>query len=322
MKKQLSNTPYIRAQRFYLALMIMLSISISSAAEAADRVKLPPVNLGNTAFMDGMAGPGTLLQLSANMSKSDSFQDHNGNPLPGNNQIDVMVYTLQLAHITRTRLWDGFYGVEVLLPFVDIKPDTSLPGLPDLGESGVADIIFSPFMLQWTNSELFGKPYFHRLNLIFTLPTGDYSATNDVNPGVNLVKFNPYYAGTLQLTPKLSTSFRLHYLWNGKNTDPNPLLNADSIQPGTATHLNFAMSYAVLPDLRLGLAGYYLSQLSEDRIDGVRQQDSKESVSSIGPGLHYRNGDEFFNLNSYYEFNAHNRAEGYRILARYAWLWR
>jgi hypothetical protein len=135
---------------------------------------------------------------------------------------------------------------------------------------------------------------------------------------MNLVKFNPYYAGTLHWSPKLSTSFRLHYLWNGKNTDPNPVLNAKSIQPGSAFHMNYALSYEVIPNLRLGVAGYYLKQLTADRLDGVRQQDSKERVLSIGPGLYYRSKSSFFNLNSYFESHAINRTEGYRVIMRYA----
>ena len=313
----------VSMQRSVLGFCVLLvNLVFAAQVYAADLVKLPPINLGTTAFMDGMAGPGTLVQVSSNLSRVDSFNNDAGDSLPGNNSMDVNVLLFQLAHITNSRLAGGFYGVEVLLPYSDINPDTSLPGLPDQDESGVGDLLVSPFMLQWVGDSLFGKRYFHRLNLIFSLPTGSYDPDNDVNPGVNLVKFNPYYAGTLELSSKLSTSFRLHYLWNSKNKNPPSFMNASSIQPGTAFHMNYALSYEVNPGLRIGLAGYYLKQLSEDRIDGIRQEDSEESIIAIGPGLRWSRKGGFFNLNAYVESDAENRVEGTRLLARYAWVFR
>ena len=299
---------------------MILVLTASPNCHGADPVKLPAVNLGSTAFLDGRAGPGSFLQVTGNWYRAEHFHNSDGDALPGSNKIDVGAFVLQYAYITRFKLLGGYYGAELLLPVVDIQPDTTLPGLPRYGEAGLSDLIVSPFMLQWTDSKLFGRPYFHRLNLIFGVPTGNHNAENDVNPGNNAFRFNPYYAATLLLTPKLSTSVRLHYLWNGKNTDPNPRLHADDIQPGTAFHMNYALSYEVWPKVRLGLAGYYLKQLTEDRIDGVKQPASKAGIFAIGPGLRYRTKGGFFNLNSYFESGATNRPQGYRILVRYAWL--
>lgn len=305
-----------------LRLICILLLPVSSQSFSADSVKLPPINLGTTAFRDGMAGPGTLLQITSNNSQADSFRSASGDALPGDNEIQVNSLVLQLAYITRYQLWGGFYGAEILLPYANIDPDTSLPGLPKQREQGVGDLLVSPFMIQWVRDSLFGKTYFHRLNFIFSLPTGQYDSGNQVNPGSNLIKFNPYYAGTIELNPALSASFRFHYLWNSRNTEPVSSMNAASIQPGTALHFNYALSYLVAPRLRLGLAGYYLRQLTEDRIDGVRQVDSRETVVAIGPGLHYRTNNGFFNFNSYFEFDAKNRTEGSRVLLRYAWLFK
>lgn len=202
-------------------------------------------------------------------------------------------------------------------PWISIR----IPRCPDSrGESGLSDLIVSPFMLQWTDTVLFGRPWFQRLNLIFGLPTGSYDDENDVNPGTNAFRFNPYYAATVLLTPELSASTRVHYLWNGKNHDPSPRLNADDTQAGTAFHMNFALSYVIRPQLRLGVAGYYLKQLTDDRIDGERQSGSRERIFAIGPGLHYRTEGGFFNFNAYFESGAENRPQGHRLVARYAWL--
>ncbi len=304
----------------YRTILFVLMFNISTQGNAADVVQLPPVNLGETAFLDGIAFPGLFLQINGGHFHGDSFNDSDGDALPGNNEIDVNSLLLQYAYITRHKILGGYYGAEVLLPVADIEPDTSLPGLPSTGESGVGDLIVSPLFLQWTDSELFGKSYFHRLNFLVVLPTGNYSAANEVNIGSNIYRFNPYYAGTLLLTPKLATSFRMHYLWNSENTNPDIRLGVDDIQAGSAFHINYAASYQVMPKLRIGLAGYYLQQLNDDKINGISQANSQERVFSIGPGLQYKHSGGLFDFNTYFEFGAENRPEGYRIVARYSWI--
>jgi len=300
--------------------LVTLMLTAATQSQAADVVQLPPVNLGDTNFLDGMAGPGTLIQVFGSHSHGDSFRDGSGNPLPGSNSIDAQAVVAHYAHISEHKIWGGYYGAEALLPLANIDPETTLPGLPQRGKSGVGDLSVSPLLIQWTDSTLFGKPYFHRLNFVFVLPTGSYDADNDVNTGSNLFSFNPHYAGTLHLNEKWATSFRLHYLWNSKNDDANPALGADDIQPGSAFHMNYAASYRATENLRLGVAGYYLKQLSDDQIDGVSQAMSKEEVFAIGPGLQYKTKGGVFNLNSYFESGAENRPEGYRLVARYSWI--
>jgi len=104
----------------------------------------------------------------------------------------------------------------------------------------------------------------HRIELSVILPTGNYSANEALNPGANFFSFNPYWAGTLFITPKLTVSTRLHYLWNAKNTDPyDPgATGIKDTQAGQAVHANFAASYEVIPKkLRLGINGYALKQI-------------------------------------------------------------
>jgi hypothetical protein len=303
-----------------IAAVIVPALFASQPSAAGDFVQLPPVNLGDTSFLDGMAGPGNLVQVIGSRRKADRFTDDNGNGLPGSNQLEVQALVTQFAHITEHKIFGGFYGAEVLLPVVNIDPDTSLPGLPKRSEGGVGDLLVSPFLLQWTDSTLLGRPYYHRLNFLFSLPTGSYNEDRDVNPGANLYSFNPYYAGTLHWSSKWATSFRLHYLWNSENDSPNPALGADDIQPGQAFHMNYSASYKVTENLRLGIAGYYLKQLTDDKIDGVSQAGSREQVFGIGPGLHYQRQGGIFDLNAYYESEAENRPESHRIVARYSWL--
>lgn len=296
------------------------SMAIIKTSYGADIVQLPSMNLGDVNFHDGVAGPGKIAMLLSDNYRGKSFNNANGDKLPGNNDLNVDVLLSQFAFISNTKILGGYYGAEVLLPLVHVNAQTSLAGLPNESETGVGDIIFSPFLLQWTDSTLFGKPYSHRLNFLFNAPTGSYDKNKAVNSGYNYWRFNPYYAGTLQLTPKIATSFRLHYLWSDKNDDPNPIIANKDTQAGTAFHMNFATGYALTPQLHLGVAGYYLKQLSDDKIDGVRQANSREQVFGIGPALQYFTKGGMFELNAYVESEAENRTEGNKIVARYRWL--
>jgi len=109
----------------------------------------------------------------------------------------------------------------------------------------------------------------------------------------------------------------LHYLWNGKNDSPPHSFDAESIEPGDAFHLNFAVSYEINPKTRVGIAGYYLKQTTDDRIDGVSIPNSREKVFGIGPGIMYGDRSSTYIVNYYFEDDAENRPEGDRFVFRY-----
>jgi hypothetical protein len=282
-------------------------------ARAAD-LALPPVNLGETSFQDGIAFPGWLVEETFIYYHAGGFTDSKGDDIPGSNRLTAASAVTHVAWISSFRLLGGFYGAEVLLPLAYLDFDTDFG--PNGRERGMGDLIVGPFFIQWTDSTLFGMPYFHRVNLDFVLPTGEYRRHSPVNVGSNIYTFNPYYAFTLMPADRLEVSARLHYLWCSENRDPFVGLTADDTQPGQAVHANFAASYEIFKDLRLGLNGYYLQQITEDKLDGDDQAQSKERVLGIGPGLKYTYERLALYLNAYYETAAENRPEGLRGILR------
>jgi hypothetical protein len=130
---------------------------------------------------------------------------------------------------------------------------------------------------------------------------------------------DPYWAGTVFIMPEWTASWRLHYLWNGKNEDPFAAYKANNTQAGQAMHLNFASEYEVVPKhLRVGLNGYYLKQFTNAEIDGNGVPGSREQVLGLGPGALYSfsQNDHLF-LNIYFETAVENRPEGSRVNVRW-----
>ncbi|MBJ9999110.1 transporter [Pseudomonas sp. S33] len=276
---------------------------------------LPGMNLGQTSFLDGKALPGTLFQQFVNIYEADDFMDANGHRRPLDNRLRTLLATSHFAHISQHQLFGAYYGAEILVPVLLADPDFE----PHAGSAnGLGNLIVSPFILQWPQTELFGRPYWQRLNLAFQLPTGRYDRHRAINPGSNHWSFNPHYALTWEFAEGWEASARLQYLLPGKNRDPAAPLADDYLQPGQAFHANYSVSLALNAHWRLGLSGYSLRQITDERVDGHDRPDSRERVDAIGPALMFGWGKSRLFLNAYQEYGARNRSEGSRLILRYS----
>jgi hypothetical protein len=315
-----------RAGAWLTALAVALTAIFGAEramAQAPPGQFLPPVNLGFTSFVDGgpPAGPGFYFQQYLQYWTADRFKDADGNSLPLLGDLDAWISLSQgIYQSDQAILFGGKWGIDVIVPFVhlDVEPG-AIPALSDNG-GGLGDILVGPY-LQW--DPIMGKKgpiFMHRIELQTIFPTGKYDDDKVLNPSANVYSFNPYWSGTLFLSPHLTASVRLHYLWNSKNDDPNALFGAvDDTQPGQAIHLNFASALEVLPKrLRVGVNGYYLKQITYAERDGHKASGLKERVLGIGPGAvwHFSQNDHFF-VNFYVETFAEYRPEGLRLNLRY-----
>ena len=276
------------------------------------------LNLGFTSFVDGAppAGPGFYFQEYVQYITSDDFKDSPIAPLP-DPEVDVWVSLTQLVYQSNQELLlGGKWGINFMIPVVSIDLDDPNGILTD--NSGVGDLLVGPY-LQWDPIMGANGPIFmHRIELQLIFPTGDYDDDRALNPGNNHFSFNPYWAATAFLTPKWTVSWRLHYLWNDKNDDPNNPFAQDDTQAGQAVHANFATDYEVIPkQLRIGVNGYWLDQITDSEWDG-KDVDGQEKVFAIGPGLVWHlNQDQHLFFNAYKETSADYRPEGERLTLRY-----
>lgn len=302
---------------------VAIAFGVSNKAAAYDE---PHLNLGLTSFLDGglPAGPGLYALQYLQFYTASQLKDEHGVNLPTpKTDSSAVVPATQFVYMSSVKIGSANPGLNVVVPSViSANADNGLGTLK--ADTGIGDITIGPFIqfdpIMGTNGPLFVQ----RIEFQILAPTGAYDRTAAVQPGANFWSFDPYWAATLFFSPDWTISTRVHYLWNGKNDDPNLALKA--IDPGTvssragqAFHMNFASEYAVTKELRIGVNGYYLQQTTDTEINGAAVPDRKERVVAIGPGLMYAWGPEqAFFLNVYKEFAAVNRPEGESFVLRYA----
>ncbi len=310
-------------------ILVLTALTLSVGVQTAHTYDLPSVNLGMTSFLDGgpPAGPGWYFEEYLQLYTSDQLTDPNGNaalPNVADEDLSVWVAMSQLIYQSNQKLLlGGKWGINFMLPIVGLDMGYGMENsaFPQDNGSGIGDFVVGPY-LQW--DPIMGKngpKFMHRIELAMIFPTGDYDENKELNPGSNFFSFNPYWAATLFITPKLTASTRLHYLWNGENDDPNRGFgpDAEDTQAGQAFHANFTMAYEIIPrQLRIGINGYYLTQLTDTQMNSEDVPDRKEQVFGIGPGIvyHFSQDDHLF-FNAYFESQAENRPEGERFNLRW-----
>ena len=291
---------------------------------AVAAAQLPALNLGFTSFMDGgpPAGPGFYFQEYVEYYEAEDLKDHRGHDTRLMEDLDVWVSLNQLIYQSDQEvLLGGKWGVDVIIPLVSLEVDEQGGSPLNSNHQGLGDILIGPY-LQWGPIMGDKGPIFmHRIEFQNLIPTGKYDDHHILNPGSNFYSLNPYWAATVFLGPKAELSWRLHYLWNAKNDDPNELLSgaADDMQAGQAIHLNFASSYVAIEKmLRLGINGYYLKEITDNEVEGHDIHDSREQVFAVGPGAVFSfSQDDHIFVNTYFQTAVENRPEGMQFNLRW-----
>lgn len=307
------------------AACIAFQFTVPEASRAAPAsVSLPTgMNLGSTSFYDGMGGqPGdSAWQVYYAHTSNKGLKDNSGNDVPIFNdpRLKVRVLINQYSHLFKTekKYLGGHPGVDIIVPIAHLDADFDtappFPGLSLDDASGVklGDPSISLF-LQYDPIMINGNPVFaSRVNAGFTAPLGSYDKNKDINVGNNFWSFNAYWAMTLFLSPKWSISLRPTYYYNFKNDDPASSAPLDAYikdtQAGQSFSTNYNIAYRVNDVLSVGINGYYLKQLSDDKVSGKRVDNSREQSFAYGPGAMLDYGRDKFYLTAQRESNVENR---------------
>ncbi len=301
-------------RKMLVSCLLLLLANLCLAHAAFSSNQNPNLNLGSTNILDAVIPPPGLYSLNYITSYSaDEIMDGNGDPLPGSNEVDALVYVPQLIYSPDLALPHGLRcGLSALLPFAEVNVDSSL-GLEE-NQKVLGDLIIGPFvgsavplgsdcMLHW----------FFQLDTY--LPIGSYDRRKNINPSANYVTLEPFVSLTLQMPHGFAVSTRQHFTYNFENNDylDKQAGSVGELQAGPLYHFNYSASKTLPflhPELRVGAVGYYLQQLSEDELDGRAIPDSKERVFAIGPGVSWIHKGMFLGLKVMFESGARNRPEG------------
>jgi hypothetical protein len=287
----------------------MLGEVLSVPSFAQSSVPQPPMDLGQTSFLDGEGGVGTLLEIIGAGYGASHLKEGHGRNLAGDFSQTSGSSIVHIAHTTTWKFLNANMGGEFLLPLSYVSVN-----LGGRGETtrGVGDLTTGAF-LQWSSLRLFERPLSVRVDLDISAPTGSYQRDRTVNLGQNSWQISPYIAFTWRAAGRWEISGRLIYDWSSQNNQPPT--PAVFEQAGDQLSFNLSASYAFGRQWRLGIASYTYQQLHASRIETSSIGGTQRTVG-IGPGVLWKEGRFSVIGNVYAEFATKNRAEGYEGILR------
>ena len=293
-----------------LQCVVILTLLLATSLVAQTHVAEPAVNLGDTSFLDGIAGPGVVVEEIGDAAHEGTVVDGSGRPIAGAGAVNSISQLTHIAWLTHKTILGGWYGTEVVAAAAHVNAGGA-------GQSGGwGALTVSPFILQWNERKIGSVPVYQRVVFDFDLPVGTYTRSSAVNIGANAFTVHPYYAITAFPVKRVETSWRVHYLWNSTNDSPPFATGAQSTQAGQAVHFNATAAYNFGKHLWIGPNAYYLRQITDGRVNGVPLRNSPEQVGAIGPGAVWNSGKWFFYANGYHELGVKNRPEGDKLVLR------
>jgi hypothetical protein len=287
----------MKTLKFGLLLCCLLLFPVSNAlAGGADAYPE-----GAEAFESGMVPPPGLHFVNYNLFyMASDLKDNDGETVPGVDlELNVFAEVLRFVYTSKVQILGGNWGMQAFIPIMRVS-------MMDESKTGLGNIIIDPFIVSWH------RPCFHAaMGLDIYLPTGAYDKNDMVNIGNNMVTFEPIFAFTYLPPNGWSWSMKFHYDISGENSDIK-------LKPGQEFHFDYGLGYKVHPKVKLGVAGYFYQQLTDDEADGVEVVDDRGRVFSIGPGVKFSCPDKRMALEFrlQQEMAVRNRPSGTAIWAK------
>ena len=114
----------------------LIRVAATSSAWAASPVPQPPLDLGETSFLDGEAGRGGLFEVIGNGYVAPQFTDASGGQVAGTNRQLIGTLILHLAYVSSVPVAGGSLGAETLIPVSTLHLE--VPGMPEATQGGWA----------------------------------------------------------------------------------------------------------------------------------------------------------------------------------------
>lgn len=189
--------------------------------------------------------------------------------LPGANKVTVNALANRFVRITDTKILGADYGMEVIVPVLDVKADLTGAGAGNHSDSGIGDVYVGPLVLGWHGSN------WHTVAAAgMWLDNGKYDNTNAASVG-NGYKSTMLTGGvtyTLDDAKEWSASLLSRYEINTRQKDSN-------LKFGDMLTTEWGVSKAFGAQ-KVGLVGYLQKQMGTDSGTGASTQ--KAGKSAVG----------------------------------------
>ncbi|MBW1917924.1 MAG: transporter [Deltaproteobacteria bacterium] len=280
--------------------MILFIGVIPLSAQATER--------GLAAYPDGVENfftgafppPGVYYQNFLMYYYADHFKGG-----PPEVRIESFAQVFRLIYSSKVEILGGNWGMHVVLPLIYTGMRSKPINFSDY-QFGLGNTCINPCILGWHFGDYHVTAGFE---IIFP---GSYNSSDAASPSQNYFTFQPVLA--LGWFPKSGFGITAKFMYDfpTNNEDPIKFTGArDHYHSGQAFHFDYCVDYAVLPNLRIGAAGYYYVQTTADTVDG-REIGYHGREFAIGPAIKYDYKRFTFCLINQFEIAALNRPEGVR----------
>ncbi|MCU4347723.1 transporter [Acinetobacter lactucae] len=256
-----------RNLRILLAVLSSLPFSSIFATENGN-VSYP---LGGDTFYAGaLPPPGTYLLGYYENYHASKFVDKNGNSSIPDFGVNVNMFAPRVVWVTDKKVLGGSLAFHLVQPMVDIR--ASAAGQSD-SRFGMGDSLIAT-ALSWKQGS-----HNYTTGLEVAIPIGEYSKHNMANPGSNYATYRAMAAYSY-IDPKWDASAKITYNYSTENDDTK-------YKSGQYFAGDYNLSYRIFPNVALGVQGYVLKQVTDDKVNG-NDIDFNGQVIGIGPGLIYQ----------------------------------
>jgi hypothetical protein len=286
------------------ALLILLTAPPTGASENGAEHYPTGTNTVEPALMPS---PGASLWLNyITYYTADRFNNSNGDSAVPGYLVSAVAEAARLLHT-----WVSIDGVAWTSGIVIVANDAHLQVPHRSGSgSGLGDLVIQPVLLTAAFGDLHVLAGFDA-----SLPTGNYSKENLVNPGLNYTTVGPQIALTWLPMRQLEFSLFSTVGFNSKNSQTH-------YASGNYVDVDYAIGYRPLPSLHaleLSVVGYWFDQFTNDELNGSQFLDGHRSrVVAVGPQVRYQFAKGGCALKWLHETSAENRPQGERIQFQFA----
>ncbi|MTJ82281.1 MAG: hypothetical protein F8N37_14915 [Telmatospirillum sp.] len=301
---RMTRLPVVVALGGLMPIALALDVPAARATEGGGQQYAIGVDTADPAMLPP---PGGSMFLNYSVGYwAGRLNDGQGNSARPGFGVNVVADAVKLVHT-----WGRVGGVDVASGIVNTVANTDLtvvPGHVEGNDFGLADTCLLPVMLH--------AEVGHGLHLGFAanvwVPDGDYSRHNPASLGFNRTSVGFQVITTWLPDDRWDLSTSTMVELGAKN-------QATDYYSGTYVDTDFQVGYRffeAVPKLQLGIQGYYLQQVEDDRIAGQPAFGTgyRGMAVAVGPQIRYDAWDHGAIIMKWqHELSSENRARGDRL---------